>query len=106
MFCNAASTTELYPLSLHDSLPICARSLSTNATRATASADSAGTAWSSTERRSSARRSEEHTSELQSRQYLLCWLLLEKKTDQILILHPAQNHHSPLFCGIEDVLLL
>src|SRR3712207_7479656 len=24
-------------------------------------------------------RSEEHTSELQSRQYLVCWLLLEKK---------------------------
>src|SRR3712207_8294884 len=28
----------------------------------------------------SARRSEEHTSELQSRQYLVCRLLLEKKT--------------------------
>src|SRR3712207_8123849 len=28
-----------------------------------------------------ARRSEEHTSELQSRQYLVCRLLLEKKTD-------------------------
>src|SRR3712207_8128373 len=27
-------------------------------------------------------RSEEHTSELQSRQYLVCRLLLEKKTDQ------------------------
>src|SRR3712207_7272250 len=29
------------------------------------------------------RRSEEHTSELQSRQYLVCRLLLEKKTCQI-----------------------
>src|SRR3712207_8243686 len=28
------------------------------------------------------RRSEEHTSELQSRQYLVCRLLLEKKTDR------------------------
>src|SRR3712207_8446229 len=28
-------------------------------------------------------RSEEHTSELQSRQYLVCRLLLEKKTDKI-----------------------
>src|SRR3712207_7856258 len=28
-------------------------------------------------------RSEEHTSELQSRQYLVCRLLLEKKTDQV-----------------------
>src|SRR3712207_7300185 len=30
---------------------------------------------------SAERRSEEHTSELQSRQYLVCRLLLEKKTD-------------------------
>src|SRR3712207_7538600 len=29
------------------------------------------------------RRSEEHTSELQSRQYLVCRLLLEKKNDQL-----------------------
>src|SRR3712207_8840433 len=33
------------------------------------------------------RRSEEHTSELQSRQYLVCRLLLEKKTIDILLLH-------------------
>src|SRR3712207_7772892 len=32
-------------------------------------------------RRASKRRSEEHTSELQSRQYLVCRLLLEKKND-------------------------
>src|SRR3712207_7632647 len=31
-------------------------------------------------------RSEEHTSELQSRQYLVCRLLLEKKKKQIIIL--------------------
>src|SRR3712207_8666464 len=30
------------------------------------------------------RRSEEHTSELQSRQYLVCRLLLEKKTESVL----------------------
>src|SRR3712207_8733440 len=33
-----------------------------------------------------ARRSEEHTSELQSRQYLVCRLLLEKKKKQIYII--------------------
>src|SRR3712207_7443059 len=33
--------------------------------------------------RISTNRSEEHTSELQSRQYLVCRLLLEKKTNQI-----------------------
>src|SRR3712207_7783930 len=32
-------------------------------------------------------RSEEHTSELQSRQYLVCRLLLEKKKTQYLCLH-------------------
>src|SRR5258707_5352767 len=33
-------------------------------------------------------RSEEHTSELQSRQYLVCRLLLEKKTQDIANQHP------------------
>src|SRR3712207_8120242 len=37
-------------------------------------------------------RSEEHTSELQSRQYLVCRLLLEKKKQHIL--HYHQNHYS------------
>src|SRR3712207_8679322 len=35
-------------------------------------------------------RSEEHTSELQSRQYLVCRLLLEKKKDHVNVLHQAQ----------------
>src|SRR3712207_7915043 len=34
-------------------------------------------------------RSEEHTSELQSRQYLVCRLLLEKKKTTILLLSPV-----------------
>src|SRR3712207_8501643 len=37
-------------------------------------------------------RSEEHTSELQSRQYLVCRLLLEKKKG------PNLDHCVPLFC--------
>src|SRR3712207_7966035 len=36
-------------------------------------------------------RSEEHTSELQSRQYLVCRLLLEKKTNKK---HTAKDHNS------------
>src|SRR3712207_7392909 len=40
-----------------------------------------------------ARRSEEHTSELQSRQYLVCRLLLEKK--KILYLSAWANYHHP-----------
>src|SRR3712207_8923788 len=43
------------------------------------------------------RRSEEHTSELQSRQYLVCRLLLEKKTITIYTrphaYHQATSHH-------------
>src|SRR5947209_12836188 len=42
-------------------------------------------------------RSEEHTSELQSRQYLVCRLLLEKKKKQVSTLHrqlqPRQHNH-------------
>src|SRR3712207_7448047 len=37
------------------------------------------------------RRSEEHTSELQSRQYLVCRLLLEKKKNQYLQLHDRMS---------------
>src|SRR5258707_11490006 len=41
-----------------------------------------------------AERSEEHTSELQSRQYLVCRLLLEKKKTRIRSLHtPKRNSH-------------
>src|SRR6202161_1090735 len=40
--------------------------------------------WSTTSRRISCSRSEEHTSELQSPRYLVCRLLLEKKTAQLL----------------------
>src|SRR3712207_7774930 len=43
------------------------------------------------------RRSEEHTSELQSRQYLVCRLLLEKKT-QLLLLRPAILSRPSSFC--------
>src|SRR3712207_7360369 len=40
---------------------------------------------------SSSARSEEHTSELQSRQYLVCRLLLEKKKKQIIYMYYS-NH--------------
>src|SRR3712207_8478622 len=38
------------------------------------------------------RRSEEHTSELQSRQYLVCRLLLEKKNITLLNIQPSPVH--------------
>src|SRR6266496_6419479 len=64
-FFNDTATTEIYTLSLHDALPI-----STTAYWKPPQVPSSG--W----RRS---RSEEHTSELQSRRDLVCRLLLEKK---------------------------
>src|SRR3712207_6923317 len=40
-------------------------------------------------------RSEEHTSELQSRQYLVCRLLLEKKKKRsVSLAHRVPGHHS------------
>src|SRR2546422_3609666 len=76
-FFNDTATTEIYTLSLHDALPISRRSgeptgrRSRRATRPRrGSIPSAGGCSS---------RSEEHTSELQSRLHLVCRLLLEKK---------------------------
>src|SRR3712207_7028997 len=42
-----------------------------------------------------AARSEEHTSELQSRQYLVCRLLLEKKKQKTYTNHSISTHHTP-----------
>src|SRR5947209_17406514 len=89
--------TEIYTLSLHDALPI-SRGRSREDKRASAPPAAACPAPSGavcSPRIRSARRtlpascpggcgsrSEEHTSELQSRQYLVCRLLLEKKNKQ------------------------
>src|SRR5947209_9663769 len=71
-FFNHPATTEIYTLSLHDALPISHRPRFP-AAGAARSQGCRGVARLETER------SEEHTSELQSRQYLVCRLLLEKK---------------------------
>src|SRR3712207_7671451 len=46
-------------------------------------------------------RSEEHTSELQSRQYLVCRLLLEKKNNNIIHLDASNHHRSFLTLSLE-----
>src|SRR3712207_7357856 len=74
-FFNDTATTEIYTLSLHDALPI-----STTAKPSTASRPGWTRPSASPSTAIAACRSEEHTSELQSRQYLVCRLLLEKKT--------------------------
>src|SRR3712207_7822444 len=94
-FFNDTATTEIYTLSLHDALPISVRAgwyrgervrPCTNAERWKRRERSFGATTVSGRRPIKATpaprpvdRSEEHTSELQSRQYLVCRLLLEKK---------------------------
>src|SRR5206468_9297880 len=68
-FFNAPAPTEIYTLSLHDALPI-SRPVPGPAARAR---------WRPRRPGAGLRRSEEHTSELQSRSDLVCRLLLEKK---------------------------
>src|SRR3712207_9097040 len=77
-FFNDTATTEIYTLSLHDALPI---STLISIPSSTVIAFCAGNLCASAQRgeRETKPRSEEHTSELQSRQYLVCRLLLEKK---------------------------
>src|SRR2546428_5519961 len=73
-FFNDTATTEIYTLSLHDALPISHAAVPVSA-RGSRSARGAAPA----SRASHGDRSEEHTSELQSRSDLVCRLLLEKK---------------------------
>src|SRR3712207_7240584 len=87
-FFNDTATTEIYTLSLHDALPISDR-LSchlledqTEQHVVSVGIEPPGTwfeQWGLLDADPRQLRSEEHTSELQSRQYLVCRLLLEKK---------------------------
>src|SRR5258708_21699405 len=93
-FFNDTATTEIYTLSLHDALPIsgsafpvlsrCTKMMllfSFNATNAICcpSCDTTGAPSRTRAKSKPAGRSEEHTSELQSPDHLVCRLLLEKK---------------------------
>src|SRR3712207_7677295 len=91
---NDTATTEIYTLSLHDALPISRTSALRHSESGLSAASSPRSSRCRHTRRSRfaapgcpsgasrctapvAARSEEHTSELQSRQYLVCRLLLE-----------------------------
>src|SRR2546429_5909913 len=76
-FFNDTATTEIYTLSLHDALPI-----SRGRRRTMRPAGRAPRARRGPNARAGDSRSEEHTSELQSRLHLVCRLLLEKKKKQ------------------------
>src|SRR2546429_1496182 len=77
-FFNDTATTEIYTLSLHDALPICRGRTARCRALSEFHRDSIP-------RRGVhlCRRSEEHTSELQSRLHLVCRLLLEKKKKRV-----------------------
>src|SRR3712207_9382117 len=84
-FFNDTATTEIYTLSLHDALPISPRAVPSRRdvwplprTSPVPGAPRPPSAPPARPGRPGTR-SEEHTSELQSRQYLVCRLLLEKK---------------------------
>src|SRR3712207_6966501 len=97
-FFNDTATTEIYTLSLHDALPIChlrvrysdwvesvsIRTVVRIRRWTLGRGDQRRRVGAETPGRLNSvyvpcTRSEEHTSELQSRQYLVCRLLLEKK---------------------------
>src|SRR3712207_8574280 len=96
-FFNDTATTEIYTLSLHDALPISAADLlaAVESTLTGAAPPPAVSPGNPPARvgSPSAPRSEEHTSELQSRQYLVCRLLLEKKKKQP---HKDNKHNVKL----------
>src|SRR5437667_9133527 len=82
-FVNDSATTEIYTLSLHDALPI------SNSTRCSIAATMPARRWRqfvpgyrALSSLDPAKRSEEHTSELQSHHDLVCRLLLEKKKNK------------------------
>src|SRR6266496_3750083 len=72
-FFNDTATTEIYTLSLHDALPISTAAWDVIPPCAVRMPAASIRPW----------RSEEHTSELQSRRDLVCRLLLEKKKKKI-----------------------
>src|SRR5205809_5203918 len=75
-FISTPAPTEIYTLSLHDALPIFAHGDGAGHIRRRGEARARREPDGEGRRR---RRSEEHTSELQSRLHLVCRLLLEKK---------------------------
>src|SRR3712207_8214622 len=99
-FFNDTATTEIYTLSLHDALPIwhvgsgdgqkvgrtfVRTSVGRSIIYISGAGGSRARAHDDLEGCRRTERSEEHTSELQSRQYLVCRLLLEKKTKATIV---------------------
>src|SRR5215813_15437621 len=84
-FFNDTATTEIYTLSLHDALPNCVTPGSSCRTIDSAISHPYPIAGGERDR------SEEHTSELQSRPHLVCRLLLEKKKKNTFLVCPTKK---------------
>src|SRR5258707_13671169 len=84
-FFNDTATTEIYTLSLHDALPILQAMADLERIVGLALAHRRQVVRRPFRLHDERMRSEEHTSELQSRQYLVCRLLLEKKKKTTLV---------------------
>src|SRR5258708_38743873 len=92
-FFNDTATTEIYTLSLHDALPILSAASTTGSILCRPGMRCTGRSYASCSNSappprqvifsSPYLRSEEHTSELQSPDHLVCRLLLEKKKMQV-----------------------
>src|SRR3712207_7297923 len=95
-FFNDTATTEIYTLSLHDALPIWPplgvlhRGLRGERRRVVVGLLLGQPGVAVVAVPAGLLRSEEHTSELQSRQYLVCRLLLEKKKNFLSVLLPTK----------------
>src|SRR5260221_3265948 len=96
-FFNDTATTEIYTLSLHDALPI----FNSAARRDLSRAQCRGYQLTR-QTPSCCRRSEEHTSELQSHSDLVCRLLLEKKKEQCRKRARLRIQHRPGSPGPTD----
>src|SRR3712207_8220511 len=102
-FFNDTATTEIYTLSLHDALPILVLGVDPGTGGVEAELPGGERAQGAGEHERGPAlagvevlvRSEEHTSELQSRQYLVCRLLLEKKKHS--------SHSNPVYTIYTDI---
>src|SRR2546422_1985943 len=94
-FFNDTATTEIYTLSLHDALPISRARAPRIVSRTSFSKCASSPARICRPKGALSSRSEEHTSELQSRLHLVCRLLLEKKK-----ITTRTPQDPPLRCGV------
>src|SRR2546429_6378163 len=105
-FFNDTATTEIYTLSLHDALPIYRTGGGWAGGRSGDTERPVGRPAETTRDSGLSdltRRSEEHTSELQSRLHLVCRLLLEKKKKKMLeFTRGAQTSTASCYCTTPD----